>query len=222
MKKIFFYVAALLLLTSCDDEPTYSCDKQTDNWVKENIELVRSINRDSFLTYSGSKKRAMYRAFTPEQRISLWKEKLNEVKMLSWNDREFSHIAKLEEFIDMHTEYFMSGLSDDRRDVVDSFFYQWQTYAIDSLGWSKQICFAIAGSPNRMNKNGEIEGDDLNVQKNTRSGKKGDDKDCNCNLKLLSDFCGITGSAECTEKPCDESSWGCGWGWLEDCNGVCL
>lgn len=48
MKKFFFYVVALLLFTSCDDDPVYSCDEQTNRWVKDNMELVRNIDRDSF------------------------------------------------------------------------------------------------------------------------------------------------------------------------------
>ncbi len=219
MKKIFFYVAALLLLISCDDEPMYSCDEQTDRWVKENMEFVRNIDRDSFLTYSNAKKRAMYRAFTPEQRISMWKEKLNEVKMLSWNEKELSHITKLEEFIDMHKECFGDVQSGENDDVFDLFFYQWQIYAIDSLGWSRQICIAIAGTPNRMKESKEIEGYDLNAQKSTRAEEE--EPDCECKDSWWQDFCGPA-AGHCERDPtCRVQSSGCGWIWRAECDGMC-
>lgn len=220
MKKIFFYVAALLLLISCDDEPMYSCNEQTDRWVKENMEVVRNIDRDSFLTYSDSKKRAMYRAFTPEQRISMWKEKLNEVKMLSWNEKELSHITKLEEFIDMHKECFGDVMSDENEDVLDVFFYQWQTYAIDSLGWDRQIGFAIAGSLNRMKENKKLEGYDQNSQKSTRA--RGEDKpDCECRDAWGQDFCGPA-AGNCEQTPrCRYLPSGCGWFQQASCDGLC-
>ena len=208
----------MLLFTSCDDDPVYSCDEQTDRWVKDNMELVRNIDRDSFLTYSDSEKRAMYRAFTPEQRISMWKEKLNEVKMLSWNEKELSHITKLEEFINMHKECFEDGMSDENEDVLDVFFYQWQTYAIDSLGWDRQIGFAIAGSLNQMKENGEIEREDLNMRKGMRTRSKSGE-DCDCSSKLFNDFCiGMY----CNDRAkCEGVSSSCGWFWNKDCDGLC-
>ncbi|MBQ4448918.1 MAG: bacteriocin fulvocin C-related protein [Prevotella sp.] len=218
MKKIFFYVAALLLLISCDDEPMYSCNEQTDRWVKENMEVVRNIDRDSFLTYSDSKKRAMYRAFTPEQRISMWKEKLNEVKMLSWNEKELSHITKLEEFIDMHEECFGDVQSGENDDVFDLFFYQWQTYAIDSLGWDRQTGFAIAGTLNRMKGNREIEGGDFNMRKSIQTRSKSEE--CDCSSDFLNDFCPIV--MDCNDKAeCEKVPDSCGWLWAKDCNGLC-
>ena len=215
VKFLILSVVASLLFVSCSnsDDLVYSCDKQTDLWVKENIEMVRSFGRNEWLKFSNTEKRAIYRAFTPEQRVLLWKEKLNEVKKLSWNEKELSHITKIEEFIDMHKEYFESGLSDDGKDVVDTFFYKWKTYAVDSLGWDKRICIAIAGTPDRMGKSGELIVNDSSVQKERR-------KDCNCNLKQ--DFCDVTGGgSECRDEPCEADDWGCGWVWLNDCDGLC-
>lgn len=171
------------------------------------------------MTYSDSKKRAMYRAFTPEQRISMWKEKLNEVKTLSWSEKELSHITKLEEFIDMHNECFEDVMSGENEDAFDLFFYQWQTYAIDSLGWSRQICIAIAGTPNRMKENKEIEGSDLNSQKSTRAGK--DEPDCECKDSWYQDFCWPAAGYCEFSNDCRHLPSGCGWFLQAECDGLC-
>jgi len=45
--------------------------------------------------------------------------------------------------------------------------------------------------------------------------------DCTCNVSY--DFCSFgTGSSYCTKFPrCNQSSWGCGWAFAQDCTGTC-
>ena len=169
-----------------------------------------------WLDYTALQKKAIYRAFTAQQRIDFWKAKLEETEKLNWNEKELKHIQKIAEFIDLHSEYFEGGLSIDEEDVLDEFFYKWQAYAIDSLGWSKKLIYAIAATGERLqDKSGNI----------VQLGEKatiGVDRVVECDCSVKYDFCGVTGTSTCKESgSCTESDYGCGWIWLNDCTGLC-
>ena len=210
---VTFFAYSFASCSSDDFDKTYSCNKTTDIWVKENLSLIRKMERKDWLKANASRSRAIYRAFTVDQKKNFWNDKFSEVEKLSWRPEELAHIKKAESFVKEH-EYLFSGdkLTDEQLNEVDMFFYKWQQYAIEKLGWNKKQCIAIAGSGNKMkNKNGDI------VALQSTSIK--DQKDCNCNTGMLSDFCGSTGP--CIETPCSSADYGCGWVLVQSCNGEC-
>lgn len=124
----YYLVCAIALITmvSCSsDELTYSCDKEINQWVKDNIESIQQMDRSDWLSVSGEMSIATYRAFTHQQRVRFWQDKFAEVKQLPWNEKELRHIEWAESYIDSHLDIFNSDpLSEEQNDDLDMFFYK--------------------------------------------------------------------------------------------------
>lgn len=219
MKKILFFLAfvmSILSFSSCsEEERTYSCNKSVDTWVKENLPTIQKMTRANWLHTDSTVNIAIYRAFTPQQKIKFWQDKLQEVKQLGWSKEELTHIKKVEDFINSHTEYFEGHLSDEQLDKLDRFAYQWQEYALKNLGWSKYICRAIIGTGNKVkNTQGDLITSATSYSKNRIARAEGD---CNCSIN--SDWC--SAGWYCKDTNCDGSDFGCGTLLLHDCTGTC-
>lgn len=227
MRKNLFYVFISIIsafgLSSCSDQDdmVFSCDESVNLWAKENIAEIREMNRAEWKTLSASKKRAAYVAFTPQQKISFWKEKLTNVMSMDWTKEEQAHIKLVYDFVNEHPDFFGGdGLTDEQLNVLDLFFYKWIDVAKNELGWDMKLMAAVAAS-----------GEDVVVQRSKVGPKSAivdgfnDNMDnmnsCQCNTKILSDFCNISSQGVCEDTDCEGSDFGCGWLLLEDCNGRC-
>lgn len=220
-KHLFLLVFISLYACSQDEERIYSCDKNINKWVNSHIAEIHNMNRNDWLKTNQSIGRAVYNAFTAEQKFSFWKEKFQELKKIPWKDGELLHIEKAEKFIFSHRDIFTDRkLTDDQLDVLESFFYSWMKEAEETLGWNKSMCIAIAGTGNMvLNREG-----DLQALPDNSGGKMlsaSTESNCNCNTGITSDFCGVAGPGGCEDTNCDGSDFGCGWIWLQDCNGTC-
>lgn len=218
MKKILFFLAfvvSLLSFSSClEEEPTYSCNKSVDTWVKENLPTIQKMTRADWLRTDSTVNIAIYRAFTPQQRLKFWQEKFREVKQLNWSKEELSHIKKVEDFINTHKEYFEGQLSDEQLDSLELFSYQWQEYATTKLGWSKDICKALVAMGNKVkNTKGELSAVTTSYS-NARITRVE-----NCDCSVYSDWC--NNGWYCKETNCDETFMGCGFLLLHNCTGNC-
>ena len=211
VKKLFSVMMILLslLFTACNhDDIVYSCDESTNNWVIENLPEIKSMTRDDWKMLDVEKQKPAYRAFTQNQRVNFWLEKMKEVKSLGWTEKELQHIGKVEDFISNHQNFFSGErLTDEQSDIYDLFFYTWQLYAINELGWSNRVCISIAG-------NGQSITDTLG----TALKKPYPPRNCNCNVDH--DFCEYP-VFPCIKGHCESSNIGCSWIWLGECNGLC-
>lgn len=213
-----------LTLMSCTqiDESVYSCNEDVDSWVKENVAEIRLMSRSNWLETSDGVSRAIYRAFTPEQRVSFWREKIQESKQLPWNDEELRHIEKIESFMESHLFIFgEEPLTEAQEDEIDLFFYKWKTEAVNNLNWTDKVVFALVASGNKViNTDGDIE-----PLKPSRRGMMLSDpsestttpdrkEDCECSY--VSSFC----DCEVTGR-CNVDSNGCGLFWAFPCDGMC-
>lgn len=212
-----FFFSLALVSCSSDDEEVYSCDKSVNLWVKAHVSEIQKMDRAQWLNVDQQKKIPIYRAFTPEQRIQFWESKFKEVNELPWTLEEKKHIEKVIEFFRTHEDYMYESPTDGQLDEIDKFFYKWQSYAIDSLGWKKELCYAIAGSGEKLkNTKGELElAEKQSLTSKTKSAKV--ESSCNCNLTY--DFC--IGIAPCENVVCNGADKGCGWLWMSSCNGLC-
>lgn len=224
--KKFFVCLALVcmaLCMSCSDgveETVYSCNKETNAWVKSHIPEIRKMNRKAWLKSDATKSRAIYIAFTPEQKIQFWRDKLKELSSLNFTTKEIMHIAKIGTFITEHLDFFYTQeLSDDQLDILDMWIYKWGAEAQEKFGWSKELCMAIVGtSQSVLDKTGAVA--PLNNTGTTVVIKDPNKKPaCGCNVKY--DYCGITLSGLCVETKCEETRSGCGNLLLNACNGEC-
>lgn len=227
--KVVLMTFAVLTAMSCtnDSDVSYSCDQMADLWVKNNLQEIHSLDRMAWLDLPQTLQIPVYRAFSQEQRISFWKDKLSEVLKLDWSQEEKNHILKVVDFIEMHPTFFCDGkLTDEQKDEADLFLYRWVTDADEQLGWDDMICYAITctGIPIKS-KNGVIDMDYYlreSVEMLTESWEYEPVRECDCNQGSMFSctIIPIGAVAECKDTDCDEHK-GCGFLWQFDCNGKC-
>lgn len=231
MKKVKFFAAiwiCQLFFTACsqDYDPVYSCDKQIDAWVKSNVDEVHAMTRAQWKGLSNKVNVAVYRAFTPEQKIKFWQEKFAEVKSLNWDTEEFHHIQKAEDFFMAHHDVYYEGRrTDEELDEIDKFFYTWQKEAERNFGWTKEIAYSIAGTGLALkDRKGTLEIRKKSLRSSAKmavASESGNDKsECNCNTES-NISCFPTVSYPCEDADCIGTTMGCGWLWVSECDGRC-
>ncbi len=177
------------------------------------------MTRSEWLSSEEEKKGPIFGAFNPEQKVSFWKEKLNEVLLLEWNELERRHIQKMLDFVENPDNfcYFDTSVekSEEEADYFDIFMINWVEYAYDTLRWSKEQIVAIVASGNKMiDKTGQLQ---VNRVKRTKTASEL--QNCNCNRTWYGDFCGLSGST-CEKVECNPVPY-CGLLLLQECNGMC-
>lgn len=246
---VFFQV--LFGCSSNQDDLLYSCNPIINKSVSVNLPIVWKMNRAVWLKLREDYKRAVYRAFTPQQRKQLWIEKFNEVKGLNWTKGEMDHIIKAENFFKEHDELYSNDkLSDKESNDIDLFFAMWLKDAETQFGWDKKIAVSIAGTPNyTVDTKGTIEiitkGLILDSKRkrilNSSEIDTIESVDTTGYIggEILDDTTGMAATVDChcSDKVLNDfcfpltctSSWikcnatekGCGWGWQQSCDGVC-
>lgn len=198
-------------LFSCsEDELKYSCDREVDNYVNENLAALKSVNTEELSTYSDELQKAAYRSFSPQKKYEVWVEKL---KILSEDNNftaeEQEHILNLQ--IQLTPELFNPQNTSTFADFI-SFYNKWETEAFNKLSWDKTILVFITYSLN-------IYYDDFLATSPLVAPTGLNSADCYCSQS--SDGCpngSYCGGAVCT----GDTPVGCGVLWLEDCDGVCV
>ncbi|MBQ8283270.1 MAG: bacteriocin fulvocin C-related protein [Paraprevotella sp.] len=203
----------IAVLYSCETENdlrTYSCDKTINEWVSDNIPSIRTMNRNNWNNVDEERKRATYRAFTPEQRYKIWVGKIQQTLTLDWNENEKIHILKLLTYIETHPEIFNDEvMTESQYDELELFAYKWKEDAILLLKWSEKLVFAIIASPNNLiDKDGNIE-----ITEYRNRSISSTESDCNCNASWHTYNNCYSGDCKHTEK-------GCGPMWTYNCNGI--
>lgn len=204
-------------LYSCSNDSIYSCDKQIDNWVHENLSGIQKMSRAEWEELNEELKLPAYRAFNLKQRIDFWNEKLNAVLELEWSEGEMAHINSLIDFINEH-QHFLNGynfLSDDEKNEFDLFIYKWKDKAKMEYGWSDKLLYAFLASGNTLL---DAEG---TLSKTSALSKVEAlaATESNCNCSRSSDWCTVT-MHTCEETSC-ETVRGCGTLFIYDCDGRC-
>lgn len=161
MKKriVFFMVICLSLLPTAiyaQGQQQVCNTSVEDTWIKENKEKIKTMTRKDWLALKENEniKKAVFSAFSPEQKQKFWEDKTLEViNQFEWNDKEKAHLNSLLERIrngnafseDINNEEFLE------------FTIKWSEYATNELKWSRRLVYAIAGDGNRLkNKEGEL------------------------------------------------------------------
>lgn len=218
----------------CEEDISYSCDPQTDIWVKKNLHDIKVMTRSQWKNLeSVSLKKACYGVFSKNQRIKFWNEKLMEVLTLNWNQSEKNHILELLNFVNNHTEYFSSNeLSDTDYEIIDSFIYLWNEKAVEELHWNSKIIYAISVCGEKMlDKEGNLE----TINNVSEFSTQNETPDCICSKK--SDWCDMYTQgikqptiptpitpgikADCGNIKCN-SGGHCGTLLLYTCDGSCI
>ncbi len=221
---LFGVLGLMALITSCSqsEEIFYSCDKTQDEWVKENLSEIRQMTRSEWLQVDETLARPVYRAFTPEQRIAFWQDRFNETKKLSWTDEELAHIQEAEDFMNSHLDFFHDELLPEQEDELELFFYKWQKFGIEQLGWKPSVALAIITSGEKLkNTNGDLEISSKTIARNATMSSRSESSSnkCDCNVGRINSC--FLSNTKCIETSCD-LAYSCGALWLQDCEGECL
>jgi len=219
-------ITAVLLqaLIGCQkEELLYSCDKETNEWVKNNLAEIQQMNRSDMLPLSGEQQRGCFRAFTPEQRYGVWIDKLIQVRNIGLNSKELKHIDLL--LATMKVDWFDEQTREDadRFAEIDQFLKEWVDNAYNLLGWSRDEVGSIVASLYEVErKDNTIVLRVIDVitmaDHGGGGGSGGYTFDCNC--YIYDDWC--FNNKKCkNDVGCNKSNWGCGSFWSNGCNGLC-
>jgi len=220
MKQKFISVCLLLLsigFFSCSqDDKIYSCNKDVNAWVKENLADIQMMSRSDWLNLDTNLKRAVYVAFTSEQKFLFWKGKIAEVLTLDWNEAEKKHLELLYETISDNPQWFTADISKNEEEFekFELFEYRWSENAKDNLGWDKHLIGSIVFSGNKLlNTKGELQTENTSIF-------RADYPECECSKQSdwcanPSSYCGGVGGV------CYATSSGCGFLWGYQCDGMC-
>jgi hypothetical protein len=204
-----------LALSSCSqDEEIYSCDKEVNAWVKENLSDIQQMSRAEWLSLDENLKGPAFGAFTAIQKNVFWKEKMKEVQIFDWNEQEISHLNLLLEAIEQNFVWFdINNRTESDIEQLDIFAYKWIEYAEEELGWNKNLIGSIIASGNKLlDKNGTI----MIKTTSTIRLKSSSEPACTCSTE--SDWCSL--NAYCKNDGCTETHY-CGTLLLYDCDGRC-
>jgi len=224
MKKNQIVIGVILLaivsITSCQkEESRYSCDPEVNNWASLNAVEIKSMNRSQFLDLDEIYQRAAYNVFTPQQRMSLWKVKLEETLQLEWTVNEHNHIENLLNMIVKNIQWFNNDRGQETMDHFEIECYKWFYYAINNLQWDVETVYAIVGVPAPVAKdNGKL----LLVSSQSGGGKGIPQKICSCTLYCTISNINCGKDQSCNDEDCEwPTTVGCGWLWMDSCNGYC-
>jgi len=216
--KLSILIIALMAITAtgCKKmEEVYSCNPETNKWVKENLSPIQQMNRQDLLELEPEKRIPAYRAFTVEQKYECWIDKFEQIKSLPWTPKEFTHISLLAESIE--EEWFERNLN---KDEIVNYLLKWGTDGMNFFGWSEYEVGCLISCLYDV----KMEDDNVVFLMPPGGGVVGGDdgngalKNCNCNKSLFGDFCGIDGP--CMNVECEEQFF-CGILLLQTCNGRC-
>jgi hypothetical protein len=210
---------------SCSqDEEAYSCNKEVNVWVKENLSDIQQMSRSEWINIGNiESQRAVYRVFTPEQKQALWEGKIREVlNNVEWTQQETKHIEELLSLITNNSSIFEDQENNDK---VEIDLYKWKEYAIEELEWTPEVLYALIYTPESMTPDKQI-AVVINSVSRLRSGSE---SNCDCNgstspPESSGDYFMCTrGIHQCnTGSGCTSTSWGCGQFWSYTCNGTCV
>lgn len=209
----------ILCFASCsNDDVFYSCDPTVDQWAKDNIEEIRTMNLDEWLEIGNPDyQRAAFVAFTPEQRFGFWLQRMDDVLSLSWSSEETAHIEEIKALLQRNAAIYQNDYSDDVRKKFDTELYVWIEKAETELGWSKElISNLITTAYPLMDTQGTVLMSPLVSVEKTRSEQK-----CECHVGNTV-FVACPNGKRCSSKPCEPVTHGCGALFTESCNGLCV
>ena len=209
-KNAFFIIVLFLSLSSCNkNEVVYSCDNDVNDWVYENLDNIASMTRSEWKSLDDEYKIPVFRAFTQEQRVLFWNEKINDIiSGYDWNVEEHKHIVELLNFINNNVDIFdfSTEYSDEQIERIEVFSYKWIENALNELGWDLPLIKAIVASGDDIGSNSETGNVELRNPK------------CNCNTESWVEWCITT---HCDGGNCLESNHGCAFLLVGECNGSC-
>ena len=205
-----FLLVIILSLVSCNkNEVIYSCNSEVNDWVNKNLYGISTMTRSEWKALDNEYKIPVFRAFSQEQRILFWKEKINDIiNDYEWKEEEYNHLIELLEFINNNEDIFdfSKDFSDEQIEKIEVFSYKLVEKALNELEWNLPLIKSIIASGDDIILNDEKETNELRNPK------------CNCNIDAAIEWCITT---HCEGGNCLEAAHGCGDFIVQSCDGTC-
>ena len=145
-----FLLVIILSLVSCNkNEVIYSCNSEVNDWVNKNLYGISTMTRSEWKALDNEYKIPVFRAFSQEQRILFWKEKINDIiNDYEWKEEEYNHLIELLEFINNNEDIFdfSKDFSDEQIEKIEVFSYKWVEKALNELEWNLPLIKSIIAS----------------------------------------------------------------------------
>lgn len=231
-KTINFCIVFFLLVIcySCEKEEYYSCNPKADQWVKNNLSEVHLMTRKEWINIDDEIiQKAVYNAFTTEQRHNLWISKFKEVLLLELNNDERNHLSLMSDEVKANPQWFDDKLNLEYRDQMDLFIYEWADVARDSLGWTDLDFYLLIGTAEVIEK--KLNGGFAKVASmysskvQTRGEGEGEGYGNICDCGTDSEYfflCPALDNYECkVTNECTITEKGCGAWQMNTCWGEC-
>ena len=106
--------------------------------------------------------------------------------------------------------------------TLELFFYKWQKYSVEQLGWSEDVAIAIMATGYKLkNTKGDLVIPTATFSKEVMTSRsENDSNDKNCHCRKQTDSCHAVNLGYCTNTDCYEKR-SCGWLGMLLCNGRC-
>ncbi len=159
MKKyLLISLIGVFFIVSCqkDEDQFYSCNEEINNYVINNYDQIKNIDREDFLKYDLEYQKAIFRAMTPEKRLKCWKNKFEETLKLNWDLEEYRQINDLKN--KMQIEWFdYDSLSNSVfRAKLEDILLDWIATSVNNLGWTEEFVFSIIGTLDLNTKSNKL------------------------------------------------------------------
>lgn len=217
-----FLILCVIFFASCSsqDDLVYSCDPIINDWVKDNIQEIKTFEREQLLELSSDYMRAAYITLEPIQAQLFWIQKFDEMlNLVFWNEKEHDHLQNMQDFISSNAMFFdKNNKTDTIRDQFEIFIYRWKEYGREELNWTDQTMYFMLAQGDRFTYD-NYQGVE-NISKETPMIKSSSEftpsLKCNCH------FGGLTSPAKYCNPSywCAEAGWGCGDFFASPCDGL--
>ncbi|MCY6360721.1 hypothetical protein OXV74_21995 [Bacteroides thetaiotaomicron] len=132
--KSLLVILLSILCFSCEKEEFYSCNPKADQWVKDNLNEIRTMTRKEWINIDDViYQKAAFTAFTTKQRHDLWVRKFDEILTLDLTEQEQSHLLLMNDVV----KIVHNGLMIIRLKNVE---IRWTCLFINGLKWLKTAC----------------------------------------------------------------------------------
>ena len=220
MKKSVLYLLLTVMVgfTSCQEDLLYSCNEELNDWVIANMEDIHHLKRMEWCDLELQYQLPTFIAFTQEQKINFWLDKIKETMEMGWEEKELAHLQEFYDYIANHPDLYADDFNNECAafEDFDRFQYEWTSYAKNELDWSEKLIYAIVADGNKLkDKEGNL---DISAEKLKQFRQYNEQYPwCNCSSKAYSTC--ILGHCSKLYK-CKQLACGAGLRFI--CDGMCL
>lgn len=213
---VFLCTVAVMFVSCSLDSAQYSCDPEIEAWTKANVTSFAKASREDIAGLSLDRQRAMFRALSGEQKVELWKGKLESILTdTGLTDDEKYELESLISFLEPRHYETRSGLKE-----IQGFASAWETKMRSEYNWTdEKLAFYTHTWLTKQELDKAILQEGLSsLRISTRS--EDNKKDCNCRYDSDCQYESAGDSCD-SDKQCVIKRPGCGALNAFECDGLC-